>query len=83
MDEIQADEAEAAILRLAGDRGPGKSICPSEAARLLDEVEWRSRLGEVRAAAARLSRAGRIDILRKGRPIEPGEMRGVVRLRVR
>ena len=83
MFEDIGDEVEAVILRLVDARGPDKSICPSEAARALDAVGWRSRLGEVRSASVRLARAGRIDILRKGKPIDPGEMRGVIRLRTK
>ena len=72
----------AAILYLVDARGPDKSICPSEAARALSE-DWQSLLGDVRQAAVSLARAGRIEILRKGKPIDPGSVRGVVRLRVR
>ncbi len=72
----------AAILHLVDARGPDKSICPSEAARALSE-DWQSLLGDVRQAAVSLARAGRIEILRKGKPIDPGSVRGVVRLRVR
>lgn len=71
----------ATILRLAGERGPDASICPSEAARSLAE-EWRPLLGPVRRVAARLAQDGRIDILRKGRPIAPADMKGVIRLRI-
>ena len=75
--------AEDVILRLCAERGPTRSICPSEAARLLaGDAEWRPRLPEVRAAAAGLAREGRLDILRKGRRIAPEEMRGVIRLRL-
>ena len=79
----------AAILHLVDARGPDKSICPSEAARALAEAkgavgdEWQSLLGDVRQAAVNLAQAGRIEILRKGKPIDPGSVRGVVRLRVR
>ena len=73
---------EAAILQLVDARGPEKSICPSEAARALGE-EWQALLGDVRRAAVSLAKAGRIDILRKGKPIDPDSIRGVVRLRLR
>ena len=75
--------AESVILRLCAERGPTRSICPSEAARLLaSETEWRTCLPAVRAAAVGLAHAGRIDILRKGRRIAPEDMRGVIRLRL-
>jgi hypothetical protein len=79
-----APEAIAAeILRLAGARGPDRSICPSEVARALAPEDWRPLLGQVRAEAVRLAEAGQIDILRKGRPVPVEAVRGVIRLRMR
>lgn len=74
------------ILRLCTERGPAKSICPSEVARALagpDERVWRLLMHPVRREAFRLAEAGRIEVLRKGRPIPPAEARGVIRLRLR
>ncbi len=73
---------EAAILQLLDARGADKSICPSEAARALGG-EWQQVLGDVRRAAVSLAKAGRIDILRKGKPVDPDSVRGVIRLRLR
>lgn len=77
------DEAriETEILRLAAARGAGKSICPSEAARALTP-EWQGLMTRVRKVAVRLAREGRIEILRKGKPVPPDEVRGVIRLRL-
>ena len=72
------------ILRQTAARGPDRSICPSEVARALaggEEGPWRPLMGPVRRAAAELARAGRVEILRKGKPVPPEAMRGVVRLR--
>lgn len=78
---------ETTLLRLVGERGPGKSICPSEVARAAttdpDPEAWRRQLGAVRRAAVRLADSGRIEILRKGKPIAASEARGVIRLRLR
>ena len=74
---------EAQILALTTARGPGKSICPSEVARAIAPDAWQSLLHSVREAAKRLSAAGLIDILRKGKPIEPAALHGVIRLRKR
>jgi len=60
-----------------------KSICPSEVARALEAENWRPLMGAVRQAAARLATAGSIEILRKGKPIAPEAMHGVIRLRRR
>lgn len=69
------------ILRRVAERGPGKSICPSEVARALAE-DWRPLMGPVRQAAFALARAGQLEVLRKGRPVSPEDARGVIRLRV-
>ncbi len=69
-----------AILRLVTARGPGKSICPTDAARALNPQTWRPHLSRVRTAAVRLALAGEISILRKGKPVDPTDFRGVYRL---
>ena len=73
---------EAEIIRLTSERGVDGSICPSEVARAMNP-EWRQLLSAVRRAAIRLAEAGRIDILRKGRPVSGAAVRGVIRLRIR
>ena len=71
----------ATLLRLAAERGPAKSLCPTDVARAVSAEEWRPLLGAVRKVAADLARQGKIEILRKGKPINPNDMRGVIRLR--
>lgn len=82
-----SDTAEQAILELVAARGVEKSICPTEAARRLagdaPGDAWRKFLHPVRLAAVRLARAEKIEILRKGKPVAPDEMHGVIRLRVK
>jgi hypothetical protein len=73
------------IIRQTAASGPGRSICPSEVARALagggENGPWRPLMGPVRREAAELARAGRVEILRKGKPVPPEAMRGVIRLR--
>jgi hypothetical protein len=71
----------AALLRIAAERGPAKSLCPTDVARAVSTENWRPLLGAVRKVAADLARQGKIEILRKGKPVSPDEMRGVIRLR--
>ena len=73
---------QAEILAQTAARGPYKSICPSEVARTLDP-DWRPLMSPVRREAALLARAGQIEILRKGKPVDPEGVRGVIRLRVK
>ena len=74
------DDIEAMILALTAQRGPAKSICPSEVARAL-RPNWQSLLSEVRRVACRLAAAGQIDILHKGHVVVPAGVKGVIRLR--
>jgi len=76
----------AEILRQAAQAGPEKSVSPTEIARAL-APEWRPLLTDVRRAAQRLAAEERIDILRKGKPVPPeqlkaGPVKGVIRLRL-
>ena len=73
---------EAAIFDLLAARAPGKTICPSEAARAVDAEGWRRLMGEARAVAVGLARQGRIVITRHGRPADPESFKGVYRLRL-
>lgn len=77
---MSEDRIEAAILSLVEQRGPGKSICPSDAAREAFPDTWNSHMRHVRAAAVHLARQGRIVILRKGKPVDPENFKGVYRL---
>ncbi len=82
---------ESAILSLLSERDPGKTICPSEAARAVTAAAgegnasrpWRALMGPARVAAARLAAAGRIDVTQKGEVVDIEAARGPVRLRLR
>ncbi len=83
---MTSDPAEQAILQTLAARGPDKSICPTDAARVLAGNpagdKWRGSLSPIRLAAQRLAKAGQIEILRKGKPIAPETAHGVIRLRL-
>ncbi len=80
---VAESDIDAEILRQTAVRGTDKSICPSEVARAL-APEWRPLMSAVRNRALVLAGAGRIDILRKGKPVAGNEqVRGVIRLRAR
>lgn len=70
----------AVILDLVRARGPGKTICPSEAARRLDPTAWRALMPSVREVAARLHDQGRIAVTQRGQPIDPLVAKGPIRL---
>jgi hypothetical protein len=78
---------EEAILALLAERGRDKSICPSEAAKLVggkdERRDWEGLMEPARAAARRLVAAGRIVIMQSGRVIEPSTAKGAIRLKLR
>ena len=72
-------EIEAKILELLEARDPGKTICPSDAARALAE-DWRPLMDPVRSVAREMDE---IEITQKGRVVDPDTARGPIRLRLR
>lgn len=76
---------ETAILDLARARGPGKSIDPAEPAKQVaaaQGTDWHGLLQPVRRIAIRLANEGRLVVLRKGKPADPNDFKGVYRLTV-
>lgn len=81
---IDPADAERAILDLLALRGPGKTICPSEAARALGGDDgFRPLMALVRDAAGALAAGGQIEITQRGRRVDVDEPRGPIRLRAR
>ena len=63
---------EEAIAELLDRRGPGATICPSEAARLLavGDGDWRLEMTHIHAATDRLLAEGKIALSWKGEALE-------------
>ncbi|GAA1856898.1 hypothetical protein GCM10009836_41460 [Pseudonocardia ailaonensis] len=57
------------------------SICPSDAARTVDPDDWRPLMDEAREAAARLAAAGSVEVTQGGEVVDPGTVRGPIRIR--
>ncbi|MEM1260896.1 MAG: DUF3253 domain-containing protein [Pseudomonadota bacterium] len=72
----------AAITSLCQQRGPTKTICPSEVARVL-AADWRSLMPVVRRVAAKLAAAGQLTITQKGVPVCIEDASGPIRLSIR
>jgi hypothetical protein len=74
---------ETALLRLLAERGPGKTLDPTEVARALggDHPDgWGPLMQPIRRVAVALAEQSRIVILRKGKPADPRDFKGVYRL---
>ena len=76
-------DLEPALLRLIAERGAQRTVCPSEVARAGggDHPDgWGPLMQPVRRLAVRLMKEGRVLILRRGRPVDPDDFKGVYRL---
>jgi len=85
--DAQDERLEAEILRLLSERGAGKTICPSEAARAAagsDERDaWEPLMDAARSAARRLVAAECIVITQSGHVVDGSTAKGPIRLRLR
>jgi hypothetical protein len=74
-----------AILTLVAERGHGRTICPSEAARAVGGIHpdgWGPLMPHVRRISIMLAKDGQIVIIRKGKVADPDDFRGVYRLSI-
>ena len=77
------DEIKASIFRLLAERGPGKTICPSETARDIagkDEKKWRLLMKPIKQVAITLALENQLLLKRKGKPADPHALKGIYRL---
>lgn len=74
--------AEDAIRQLLAERAAGKTICPSEAARLLAPEAWREQLDIVREAAAKMVERGELVVTQRGETVDIATAKGPIRLRL-
>ncbi|WP_188608586.1 DUF3253 domain-containing protein [Chelatococcus reniformis] len=78
-----AAQLEAAVFALIDRRGPGKTLDPTEVARAVGGMHpegWGPLMQPLRRILAALAKDGRIVIYRKGKPIDPGDIRGIYRI---
>jgi hypothetical protein len=77
------EAAERAIGELLADRDPGKTICPSDAARRLGGDEgFRPLMPLVRDAARAMAARGEVEVTQGGAVVDLDEVRGPIRLRL-
>ena len=90
-DSAGLDPVAAVILETLGALPADKSISLMDAARAVAETRrkpkdgpelWRRYKQAVRQQAIHLARQGRIELIRKGEPVDPNDVKGVVRLRL-
>jgi hypothetical protein len=70
------------ILTMATERGPDKTICPSEVAREMFPENWRKHMEEVRQVAVELQQQGKVSITQKGEPVDVNHIKGPIRIKI-
>lgn len=81
-DAAVAERATAAVDALLAHRGPDRSICPSDVARVIGGAGWRGRMDAVRDVARELARAGTVVVTQREESLDPdAPWRGPVRIR--
>jgi len=73
---------EAAMRALLGGRKPGRTICPSDVARIVGGPKWRTLLALVREQAVMMMTRGDLEILRRGHVVQDEPTQGVLRYRL-
>lgn len=89
---LTTDPVAAMILEQLAATKPGGSVSPEDVARAIAESRrkandppdlWRRYMSAVKQQAIHLARAGSIQVLRKGKPVEdPARVKGVIRYRL-
>ncbi|MEN0095063.1 MAG: DUF3253 domain-containing protein [Pedobacter sp.] len=70
------------ILEIAIERGPDKTTCPSDIARMMFPNDWRRHMEKVRCVAVELQRKGKVLITQKGKPIDIEHIKGPIRIKI-
>lgn len=88
-DEKPLDPVAEFILETLAEQG---SVAPVDIARSLGEARkrpnekpdaWRRFMNPVKQQMVHLARAGQVEIVRKGKAVDPEDFRGVVRMRLK
>jgi hypothetical protein len=70
------------ILATCYAAGPDGNVKPEAIAQELYPEEWQSLLKRIRIFAKKLAQRGDIIIIRKGKPADPEDFRGIYKLRI-
>jgi hypothetical protein len=77
---VSPEQIRDTILGLLDQRDPGKTICPSDAARALAAEAFRPLMDPVRAVVAELVAEGKIEVTQHGKVVDISTAHGPVRL---
>ncbi|MET0388145.1 MAG: DUF3253 domain-containing protein [Polyangiales bacterium] len=78
-DAAQRQRASATVRALLAARGKGKTICPSDVARVIGGEAWRTRMTLVRESALTLVERGELEVHQRGQRVDARNARGPIR----
>ena len=70
------------IIQMCAAAGSDSFVKPEAIAQEIVSEDWQPMLKRVRLAARQLADVGHVVILRKGKPADPNDFKGVYRLRI-
>lgn len=76
----RAARATATLRALLTQRGPDKTICPSDLARVLAGDGFRAHMAEIRALVTSLEQAGEVEVRQRGERVQARTARGPIRI---
>jgi hypothetical protein len=79
---ISDDAVVETILQLCAAAWPDETVKPEEIAMTLHAVEWQALTKRIRLAVKQLAEAGLVQIMRKGKPADPDDFKGIYRVRL-
>ncbi len=85
-DDALAERIRECMVELLAQRGPGRSVCPSEVAHLLGtrlDWRWQDLMRPVRTVAAALVESGQLEAIQHETVVDIRDVRGPIRLRLR
>jgi hypothetical protein len=80
LDDTALRHRAAATARALLRHRAGRTICPSDVARVVGGARWRAAMPAVREVAAELAEAGDLVVTQRGEPVSLPAVRGPVRL---
>ncbi len=80
--KVSDEEVYETILQMCREAGLAGNVRPEDVARVLLPDHWQTILKRVRLFSKKLAQNGRIQILRKGKPVDPNDFKGIIRLQI-
>lgn len=79
---VSDEEIRETIITFCRAVGPEGRVRPEDIAIAILPGHWQTLTKRIRLASRQLARDGLVNILRKGEPVDPGDFKGVYRIRI-